>query len=342
MVTKLTSRFISQFAAMVCALLLLASCDATIHFYPEPPKSRAHIRLNVDWSNYGKETPTGMTVVCHHSETGEKYQTVDNNIDYITPVLTEGRHWATVFNYTAGEFNNIRLRGLESAETAEAYLPVSDIPNWYKSRVVDSYLAAEPEWFATDTIMTDRVEAFPTAQGSDTIVIGTLYPRNIIYTLHVIIHTENVNNLSAARGAITGMASGRRLAADAPNDNSTTVTHLLESDIWSRSRAGESTSGVILADLRCFGLPSNHLGEPEENILEFQALLADGKTVRKYKIPVGHLIKERVRPEGQRGDNLDLYLEVTLDPSLPPGSGGWGFDVWVEDWDEEEDVEIPI
>lgn len=331
----------------VAISMLLVSCDATIHFYPEsdgPVPGKSRIRLNVDWSGYGKTVPTGMTVICHHTETGEKSRTIDNNTDYVTPHLTSGRHWATVFNLTEGEFNYIGFRGLDAVETAEAYIVDYNGSKWYKSRGDgDSYVAGQPEWLAADTILTDHVAPVP---GGGTQVIGTLYPRNIIYTLHVTIRTENIRNLRSARAAISGFASGRRLASDRPNDNAVTVTHLIEASEWTRSRiSSDPDMGVVKADIRCFGLPGNHLGSTDENILEFQAMLADGKTVHKYDIPVGHLITEGERPPGRRGDNLDLYLDLTLDPPLPPlppdGNDNWGFDAWVEDWDEEN-VDIPL
>lgn len=324
------------FAAMAMAL---ASCDSTIHFYPEPSGGEfSNHRINVDWSDYGKTSPTGMSVICHHTLTGEKHHTIDNNITYVTPRLAEGRHWATVFNLTEDEFNYIRFRGLDAVETAEAYVPVHEPPKWYSGRTdSQNYVAWPPEWLATDTIMTDHVSH----SGSGTKVIGTLHPKNIIYTLHVVIHTENIGNLRSARGTISGMASGRFLAADLPNDNSVTVTHPIASDEWTRSRTSSKPDfGMVQADIRCFGLPGNHGGSPTENILEFQALLGDGKTLLNYKIPVGHLIVESTPPPGRRGDNLDLYLSLKLDPPLPPGESDWGFDVWVDDWEDTDDFNI--
>lgn len=334
------------YMAMMALALMLASCDATIHFYPEedePVYGKSKIRLDVDWSAYSKTAPTGMTVICHHTETGQKSHTIDNNTDYVTPYLTPGRHWATVFNLTEPEFSYISFRGFDAVETAEAYAPRQRNSGWYKPTDGDNvYVAAEPEWLAADTIMTDQVEIL--SDGS-TRVIGTLHPKNIIYTLHVTIRTENIGNLRAARAAISGLASGRKLASDTPNGNAETVTHLIESGAWSRSRTSTVPDvGTAKADLRCFGLPGNHLGSPNENMLEFYAMLADGKTVLKYNVPVGHLITEGERPPGRRGDNLDLYLNVTLDPPLPPGGGDdsdFGFDAWVEEW-EEEDVPVPF
>lgn len=321
--------------------VMFASCDSTIHFYPDDGVRRSQIRINVDWSDYGKTEPTGMTVMCHHSENGEKVLAIDNNISYVTPYLSAGRHWATVFNLTEDEYNNIGFRGLDSVKTAEVYAPEYRGTMWYTGRGDDnSYVAGQPEWLAVDTIMTDHVE-YPAEEVK---LIGTLHPKNIIFTLHVTLRTTYIGNLRSARGAITGLANGRMIHSDTTNDNSVTVTHLIESDSWSRTRTYEPADiGYVTADVRCFGLPSNHKGLPDENILEFQAMLAEGQKVLKYNIPVGHLIRKGNIPEGMRGDNLDLYLDLWLDPPLPPGgNGNWGFDVWVEDWDEQEDVIIPV
>lgn len=296
----------------------------------------------MDWSDYGKTVPSGMTVICHHTETGEKKHTIDNNIAYVSPQLSEGRHWATVFNLTEDEYNYIRFRGLDAVETAEAFAPQQEGPKWYSGGRNDdhSHMAWPPEWLATDTIMTDHVRHFD----SGTKVIGTLHPKNIIYTLHITLHTENIGNLRAARGSISGMASGRKLASDLPNDNSLTVVHPIESDRWARSRTSTKPDiGLVEADIRCFGLPGNHGKTPTENFLEFQALLADGKTVLHYNIPVGHLITESDPPPGRRGDKLDLFLDLWLDPPLPPGENSdWGLDVWVDDWEETDDVNIGL
>lgn len=332
----------------VVLFVILTSCDATIHFYPEADEldagGKSKIRLNVDWSGYGKTVPTGMTVLCHHAETGEMRRTIDNNTSFVTPYLAPGRHWATVFNLTEDEFGYIRFRGLEALETAEAYAPEQNGAKWYENHGEGrDYVAGQPEWLAVDTIMTDPVEPF---FGTEPKVIGTLHPKNIIHTLHVTIQTENIGNLRMARAAISGFATGRRFVSDRPNDNTTTVTHLIESGEWTRSRAPQNPDeGYAKAEMRCFGLPGNHSGTPQENILEFQAMLADGKTILKYTVPVGDLIRESETtplPPDRRGDNLDLYLTVRLDPPLPPGDGDWGFDVDVEDWGDPEDVIIPL
>lgn len=364
--------------AVLCGML--ASCDATIHFYPEPEPEpepepvAAPVRIHVDWSGYGKNVPMGMTVMCQHVDSGRLSKSIDNNIDYVTPYLLPGRYWAAVFNLTEGEFQNIGFRGLDALETAEAYPRRQSCPAWYADSAGDStYIACEPDWLAVDTIMTDPVNPFDQPE-TGVKVIGTLHPKNIIYTLHVTIHSDSITNLRSARSVISGFASGRRLASDRPNDNAETVTLLMGADVWTREKLStNSSAGCVKANVRCFGLPGNHQGKAEENILEFQAMLTDGKSILKFVVPVGDVIEERNSPADKRGDNLDLYINVWLDFSLPteenPGGdddkpgGDSGdnpdgkpgekpedpdedpdrdFNVWVDDWDQQEDIIISI
>ena len=324
-------------AMLVVLCVIFTSCDGTADSEEEKSLSR----IEVDWSSYGKSVPAGMTVLFQHIEPGDMVQAIDNDVTGITSRLSPGRHWATVFNLTEQEFVNIGFRGLDAVETAKAYVKESATSKWYDGVAGSgNYVAGQPEWLAVDTIMTTAIE--PVADGVK--IIGTLHPKNIIYTLHVTVHVDNMGNLLAARGAISGLAAGRRFAADFPEDNAVTVTHLIEADDWICSRSSSPQGdGLVKADVRCFGLPANHNGTPEENRLEIQALLADGKTVKRYDIPVGHLIKEPVHAAAGRGDNLDLYLELRLDPALPPYSGnGGGVDVWFNDWDERIDFNMPI
>lgn len=310
--------------------LAVSSCGGS-----EPRVSgKSQVRVDVDWSGCADRVPQGMTILFHHQESGSVTSVIDNNVAYATTFLSPGRYRATVFNLTGNEFDNIRFRGLGSADTAEAYLREAAPSKWHTAPSGDGgYVAGQPEWLAADTILTPCVAApAPTGAGSTIQIAGTLHPRTLTRNLHLILHAGNINNLRSARGALSGLAAGHRLAADVPNDNSVTVTHLIESDSW--KRLPESTEmGTVEADIRCFGLPAGHNASPEENYLTFQALLADGKTVSEYIIPAGHLIRSTAG---------GLSLELWLDPPLPPRNDGGGIDVWFDDWDETIDFNTKL
>lgn len=325
---------------VVLWFVFLPSCDNA----SEPENDKAQVRIAVDWSDYGKETPTGMTVICYPARSGETVRSTSNNTSGVTARLSPGSYQVAVFNLTEEEFDNVRFCGLESAETAEAYAARQDAPQWYTTPVEgNNYIAEQPEWLATDRIQIDPVVDPLFEVGK---VIGTLRPRNIVYTLHIALHTDNIGNLRAVRGAISGLADGRGLAAERPNGNTQTVTHLIGAEDWTRRRTSATPdTGVIEADVRCFGLPGNHRGTAEENRLELHVLLADGETVMRYELPVGHLIREPEPVPDGRGDRLDLYLEGRLDPPLPPATGDdgcSGMDIWLDDWDDQVDFDILI
>ncbi|MCM1332214.1 MAG: DUF5119 domain-containing protein [Bacteroides sp.] len=327
-------------ALLRAMLVVLSAVHASCDRRDDPARDTSAAYVDVDWSGYGKSVPAGMTVLFHHSVTGGKTVTASDDISRAVALLSPGRHWATVFSLTGEESGNIRFRGLDAVETAGVCAAEHDGSKWYAAHEGGGgYVALQPEWLAVDTIMTAAVA--PGAGDVLTASAGTLRPRNVVYTLHVTVRVGNIGSLLAARGAISGLAAGRRFAAGSPDDNSVTVTHLIESGCWTRSLTS-SGDGLVKAEARCFGLPADHGGTPGENRLEFQVLLADGETVMRYEIPVGHLIKQPAVIPGCRGDNLDLWLDVRLDDPLPPCGGAGGVDVWFDDWDDYVDFDMPI
>lgn len=329
----LLSRTLFVAFLVVCA----SSCGDTV----ATPEGTLPVRVDVDWSGCGVPAPSGMTVLFHYQVSGTFSSVIDNNVDHVSSYLAPGRYWATVFNLTEREFDNIRFRGLDAADTAEAYLREATPSKWYTPGPDDGgYVARQPEWLAADTIRIAAVMPPASAAGSAGLqVAGTLHPKNITCHLHLLIHTGGTGNMRSARGALSGLAAGHRLAADVPNDNSVTVAHLIEADAWKRV-ASSPDAGTLEAEITCFGLPAGHGGSPDENFLVFQALHADGKTVSNYRIPVGHLIR---RIPGKTSGAPDLSLELRLDPPLPPApADSGGIDVWFDDWDETLDFNVAV
>lgn len=316
-----------------CLAILVALCVAMTSCESDPDHPAAEqsaCSVDVDWSGYDKDVPSGMTILFHNSSSGEMTRVAGSNTSSASALLTPGRHWATVLNLSPDKFANIGFRGLESAATAEAYAREYTGRIWHNiPRNEYSYVARQPEWLATDTILTSQVKP-----GAGLEVIGTLHPHNIIHTLHINVALSNPAAILSGRGAISGMAAGRRLSADAPDPGAPTVVHLIEPENWTVTK-----EGVAKAEVRCFGLPADRGGLPEDNFFEFQALLSDGKTVKTYLIPAGSMIKQL--PGGET-NNLDIWLDVQVDlPPSPSGSSG-GMDVWLSTWDESIDHDIPL
>lgn len=317
-------------AILVAVCMTMTSCESA----PDIPVSeRSAYSVDVDWSGYEKDVPSGMTILFHHCASGEMTRVTGSNTSSASALLAPGRHWATVFNLSPDKFANIGFRGLETAATAEAYAREYTGPIWHNiPRDEYSYVARQPEWLAADTILTSLTSQ--TGPGAGHEVIGTLHPHNIIHTLHISVTLSNPDAILSGRGAVSGMAAGRRLSASAPDPGAPTVVHLIEPESWTVTK-----EGVAKAEVRCFGLPAGRSATPEENIFEFQALLSDGKTVKSYIIPAGNLMK---RLPGGETNNLDLWLDVRVD--LPPNTSGssGGMDVWLNIWDESIDHDIPL
>ena len=324
----------------VVSCAMICSCSN-----PEVPAlTNRQTRINIDWSGFSKEVPTGMTVMCRNTKTDEIVQTISNNILAVTPTLPIGQYHITVFNLSEKEFDNINFQGLGTTDCA-AVAAEKDAPQWHPHPADgDKYIAREPEWLAADMTLTEPVENIPTGSMTEPDTIGTLHPKNIIHSLHLTILTENISNIRAVRAAISGLAATRNLDGTPQPNNRLTVTHIIDSEQWSRqSLPSASDSGKLTANLRCFGLPANHNATPEENRLELQIMLADGKTVKQFLFPIGNLISGNTDSPTRRGDNLDLFLELRLDPPLPPAStGNSGIDAWIDDWDDYIDFNIPI
>lgn len=219
---------------------------------------------------------------------------------------------------------------------------------WYTTRSEGERVATEPEWLGTDNetgvrVTDEMVEATGTHHGTTPevttdYVISTLYPRNIVWTMHVTVHIPGgVYNLRSARAALSGMTEGVKFSTLQRSEAE--VTHLLED--WDLTVDKENpVKGTLTSSFKCLGLPGNHAAQAEENHFQLSMLLVDGKTQVDVPFQVGHLIEKAA------DGTLNLYLELTLPEALPDvkpeGGSGSGFDATVEDWGDEIEHEIQM
>lgn len=330
----------------VCALLLtLVACnhkELCLH-YPH----RARIRINVDWSEFPEEQPTGMTVMVYPADGGAPQTTLSNTLDHVYVNLEEGYYHTLVFNQSVTEFGSFEFRGMNRWEDAEV-LAVNVSSRWYESRSGEERVVTEPEWLGIDSDGTVEVtpqmaEISSVHMGSNPkedveYVIATHVPHNIIYTMHVVVHIpDGVYNLRSARSALSGLSEGVMFSTLRRSNR--VATQLLED--WTLTVDKENpVKGTLTTSFHCFGLPDAHQGLPEENRFLLSMLLVDGKTQIDVPVEVGHLIEE------SDGGVLTLYLELTLPDGLPDvqpeGGSSSGFDATVEDWGDEIEHEIQM
>ena len=91
-------------------------------------------------------------------------------------------------------------------------------------------------------------------------------------------------------------------------------------------------------------MPWGHQSLPEENYLNLSILLIDGATIIDFPFAIGDQFRYEMDAEANL--ELSLVLDITIDDPLPDvqpeGGSSGGFDATVDDWGDEEEVDIPM
>ncbi len=348
--------------ALLCLLISCTHKELCFHHPHTTP-----VRVNVDWSKFESyEQPTGMTLVLYPEGTIDKATRdeinesgttassggvvthLTNTVSHADLNLPVNNYHVLVFNQSTTEFGSFQFRDMEGAESAVVVMQYHS--RWYSTRDGEDNVAESPEWLGvgnaddaqvTQAMLdaeTDRV-MYGERQMPEIPVIAEVTPHNIIYTVNVRINVENIYNYRAARASITGMSEGYRLTRE--QRLSTEVTHLIEQ--WSMKQdAAAPTKGYIEGSFTCFGLPCDHAATAGENLLSLEVLLVDNKTIERFDFEVG----DRFVVDQSDPNSMTLSVEITTPVRLsdvkPEEGSGFGFDVTVDDWGEEENQDIQM
>lgn len=321
--------------------LSLTACEHKELCYHHP--HTAKVRVDVDWSEFTKEQPTGMTVTAYPVDGGQAVSTLTHTLSHAYFNLEAGAYHTLTYNQSPSEFGTLLFKGMDRFETAEVVSGEQD-SRWYQGRSEGERVAVQAEWLATDRETDARVTEEMVREtlehekrSAPEYVIAHHTPRNIIYTVHVRVNIQGIYNLRSARAALDGMSEGYRFSDGYYKDE--VMTHLLEE--WKMTvDKDDYRKGYIDATFYCFGLPGNHRGDADANQLTLSLLLVDNKTILNFPILVGDKFvtvdaKELVL-------SLEVNLEATLPDVKPEGGSSAGFDAVVEDWGDEEEHVIPM
>lgn len=330
---------------IACLLLafMVVSCEHKDLCYLHPHQTM--LRILVDWSKFNVELPTGMSVYVFPKGDGDSQLRESNTLTHVDVSLKAGLYDVLVFNQSPSEFGTITFSNLGDYDNMSVCCN-PHTSRWY-SRSDGEKVAKEPEWFGVDLkqsveVTTRQLEEIGAAMArgeEDTeglSVIARMTPLNVIYTVHVRIHVEGIHNLRSFRGSLSGMADGRCFSEQQPSCNE--VTHLMET--WEKHvDDNDPTKGYLEATFRSFGLPGNHQGNFDENLLTISALLVDNETILDFPIQVGDKIEED-------HEAMQLYIDIDNGIVLPDveadGGGDSGFNATVDDWGDEIEQEIII
>lgn len=335
-----------SYAVTLLALCALVSCQPHDPFCFSHPHGM-EARIDVDWSGFVKETPDGMTLHVYPGD-GTRNPTTEttHTVTRAAFPLVQDNYLVIVHNQSASEFGSVVFRDMDDWNAAEVRT-VENTSDWYKPKSGEK-LGKTPEWLAFDTRSVTVTGEMIEAAKYEEISVDTMMPENVVYTLHVRLKAEGINNFRAGRAAFTGLSDGYRPGLREYHADK--VTHLLETWSTETSSSGrdakegeETATGYIVSDITCFGLPSGHGGEAEENVLHLKLLLVDNKTIVNGTFNVGN----RIRQYMTDGDPLHLYMELTLPEKLPdvePATNGSqsGFDADVDDWGDEINSDVGL
>lgn len=340
------------FTLIILAVIgLFSSCHHKEFCYNHPHDAK--LRIDVDWSKFEPyETPTGMTLKIYpkvqvpDQEGVQTYLT--NTTSHAIVDLKPNRYHVLVFNQSTTEFGTFSFNNLDDEESAVVVMQYES--RWYRSRAGEHEVANDVEWLGVgnedDVVVTEEMvnsgETHDHYNGSSRnddnyYVIAKVTPRNVIYTVKVRIHINNIYNLRSARGALTGMSEGYLLTRELRLNSE--VTHLMEK--WSlKHDDADATKGYVEASFTCFGLPQDHAASPEENLLTFNALLVDNETIKPFEFNVGNRFELDPSDPNRMTYLIVIDEPITLEDVEPAEGSGWGFKVTVDDWGDEDDYNI--
>lgn len=349
----------------IAAMGLMTSCDRyeVERYYT----GKADIRLDIDWMSRFGERPSGMTVMLAKDGDAITFTDITNDVDHYDLQLEPGEYKMIIFNRTFGEFGTMRFGQTRSFN--DVFAVAQQLQRTPEEWDVNASYIREPEAIgcAVDTFtvlpeMTDGEFRFVNWKDKIEGNYESLRLHEVVEPmtteLYIRVKVIGFKYMAAVEGSISGMANGfllsqawRRRQMD---------YHFLDS--WAAKAApGESTEdksvGYITTKISTFGLPhgreliSQRL--PAYNMLSLCFTLIDD-TKHVFRYSVGDRITYRER-EVTKFDKHDVTLELDLEltapfysddevPNLPYAqpSGTGAFDAEVQDWGDDENVDVPM
>lgn len=353
------SRFTSLVLTFMVTLAAI-SCQHKELCYYHP--HTAPVRVNVDWSLFTMDNPTGMTAYAYplSEEDTDNYRFVTHDISSITLDLEVGSFHTLVFNQSESEYGTVEFANLDDYNTAQVRV-VETKANWYSTKSPDTKVGSEPEWLAVgraenvevteemvqraeEEFLANREEKLTRATQGQTINdVATVTPISVIKQVEFIVYCEGLYNLRSVRASVDGMAEGCILSTGLNTE--IPVSHTI--DEWQISPyPHDITTGDLTATLCTFGIPSSHTADPSENTFTIHLLLVDNETVVDYDFQIGDILSQFNDLDGSDGQIQKVVVNLRIPDPLPDvkpvGGEDGGFDINVDNWGDEIITEIPI
>lgn len=301
--------------------------------------------------------PSGVSLYFFRS--GEYYmQQTTSAVDSCRVELGPGQYRLYMISQSPEEYAWMQFSNLEDFDAASVSV-VETKSTWY-SKADDEVLIGNPEMMTAAVsedfeVTAEMIEELrrKTAGADDSTAEGYVQyftirvpvaPRPVVAQYWISIYSENVDVLKAIRASTTGMARTYHLTqgVTGPESGTQLITQwkLIMDDPVNRI-------GHIDGIITTFGFPSGDEPSPDRDpALNVAALLVDNKTVDTYEFQVGNLITSEEPPEGYRA--LYRLILGTVEnpaihpPDVHPADEASGLNAIVDDWDEEETIDVEM
>lgn len=257
--------------------------------------------LDVDWRQYVKTDPDGMTVWFYPLSQPEHapYRSTTAEVRHYGLYLPGGRYQGVVIDYSPEEFSNQEFLEMDGLQTARVVVK----PAAYQPDVPLDVLYGEDAWTPLHVNRPPRlpetgiytVASQPESIGADTLMDKTITvgdfddyipwklrdeyqqtievkhieaePLSLVWTLRVRIYIKGIDYLWNTQASITGLADGHYL----PLNENTDTPCLIDMDNWEVRVTGEN-EGYIATNIYTFGLrPKSILNNPTRSTFPHDA-----------------------------------------------------------------------
>lgn len=310
---------VRQLVWMLFFLLVLASCNRR-DLPDDLPVGR--VQITFDWSEISL-LPEGMRMVFYPQDAGR------DKVDVLLPVaggeveLPLGNYSMVAYNY---DTEVVSIRGDESYETIEAYTGSCKV-----SVAGTEKMVWEPD--ALYVVNMDRLEI----KENEGVLKLPLKPKGVVKAYPFCLKAKGLNNVASAWGSVEGMAECYFLGKARGICRQSSV-------YFDAGKSSEAIEGSFSA----FGPPDEAVSRVGREIVMTVKLMKVDRSVQEVKLDITQVVIPPQDGGGgvdQPGNPPSIELpegnEIEVEDALPlPGGGGVGGDVG--DWDDEEEVVLPL
>jgi len=304
--------------AVIClSAIFLPSCEDECYCPIDCPCGCNHagkppplykVTIETDWSLLSEE-PNGMTIMLYpEDESGREYLT--HEIRRKTMEMHSGKYKLLLFNLSDGEFGSLSFKRMSDWQSAGIYLN-EEYSSWYQGTCYRS-----PEEIASVVIDSLEVQCDTTIQ---------VRPVPIPKSVYVSVPVVGLNRCLAVRGAISGC--NREYLFFQDSSSNATAGHLLDS--WTRAYEND-TIGQLRKEISSFDIPQ---GETD-NYLTLQI-----KYTKDSVYQTSFKVTDLIQYIPDKKQYQFILQDTIYIPSVPSAQSG-GASITVDDWPDEENIEI--